>query len=138
MFSAHYNIFQPNFVILLLLKGSFWEFGFFVWICLNQKLVYKENCLLTCMIAKLLLTKFNGQILILEAISQIWTDISNIVSGGSHVPVYCKHYPTIRISGQIWYPVHPNGMYLPVLLRLHDIAPGHLNVIVVVTNNKLT
>ena len=29
IFSAHYNIFQPNFGILLLLKGSFQEFGFF-------------------------------------------------------------------------------------------------------------
>ncbi len=29
MFSTHYNIFKLNFGILLLLKGSFWEFGFF-------------------------------------------------------------------------------------------------------------
>ncbi len=28
IFSTHYNIFQPNFGILLLLKGSFREFGF--------------------------------------------------------------------------------------------------------------
>ncbi len=40
IFSAHYNIFQPNFGILLLLKGSFREFRFFVWICLDQELVY--------------------------------------------------------------------------------------------------
>ncbi len=55
MFSAHYTIFQPNFGILLLLKGSFLGIWFFfVWICLDQKLVYtgKENCLLTRMIAK--------------------------------------------------------------------------------------
>ena len=31
----HYNIFQPNFRILLLLKGSFREFRFY---CLDQKL----------------------------------------------------------------------------------------------------
>ncbi len=29
IFSAHYNIFQPKFGILLLLKGSFQEFVFF-------------------------------------------------------------------------------------------------------------
>ncbi len=26
--ATHYNIFQPNFGILLLLKGSFWKFRF--------------------------------------------------------------------------------------------------------------
>ena len=43
IFSTHYNIFQPNFGILLLFKGSFRECSFF----LEQKLVYKENCLLS-------------------------------------------------------------------------------------------
>ncbi len=38
IFSAHYNIFQPKFGILLLLKGSFQEFVFFVWICLDKKI----------------------------------------------------------------------------------------------------
>ena len=33
---THYNIFQPNFGILLLLKGSSWKFRFY---CLDQKLV---------------------------------------------------------------------------------------------------
>ena len=31
---------RPNFVLLLLLKGCFREFRFFVWICLDQKLIY--------------------------------------------------------------------------------------------------
>ncbi len=44
IFYVHYNIFQPNFGILLLLKGSFEELVFFVWICLDKKLVYKRNC----------------------------------------------------------------------------------------------
>ncbi len=43
IFSTHYNIFQQNFGILLLLKGSFREFRFY---CLDQKLVYNANCLL--------------------------------------------------------------------------------------------
>ena len=40
IFSTRYNIFQPNFGILLLLKGSFREFRFY---CLYQKLVYNAN-----------------------------------------------------------------------------------------------
>ena len=35
---------STNFGILLLLKGSFREFRFFIWICLDQKLVYNANC----------------------------------------------------------------------------------------------
>ena len=34
IFPTHYNIFQPNFGILLLLKGSFREFRFY---CPNKK-----------------------------------------------------------------------------------------------------
>ncbi len=41
IFSAHYNIFQPNIRILLRLEGSFREFCFY---CLDQKLVYNGNC----------------------------------------------------------------------------------------------
>ncbi len=44
--SLFYNISRPNFGILLLLKSSFQEFRFFVWICLDQKLIYNANCLL--------------------------------------------------------------------------------------------
>ncbi len=40
-FPTHYNIFQPNFGILLLSKGSFREFRCY---CLDQKLVYNGNC----------------------------------------------------------------------------------------------
>ena len=42
-FRIFYNIFPPNFGILLLLKGSFREFLFFAWIWLDQKLVYNAN-----------------------------------------------------------------------------------------------
>ena len=45
-YSLIHYIYQPNFGILLLLKGSFRERSFLVGICLEQKLVYKENCLL--------------------------------------------------------------------------------------------
>ena len=41
MSSTHYNIPQPNFGILLPLKGPFREFRFY---CLDQKLVYNANC----------------------------------------------------------------------------------------------
>ncbi len=41
IFSTHYNIFQPNFGILLPSKGSFWEFRFY---CQDQNLVYNTNC----------------------------------------------------------------------------------------------
>ncbi len=43
IFCVFYNILRPNFGILLLLKGSFWEYRFFVWIYLDQKLVYNAN-----------------------------------------------------------------------------------------------
>ncbi len=36
------NISSPNFGILLLLKGFFREFCFFVWICLDKKLVIMQ------------------------------------------------------------------------------------------------
>ena len=42
--SVFYNISRPNFGILLLLKGSFREFCFFVLICPDPKLVYDANC----------------------------------------------------------------------------------------------
>ena len=35
VFSVIYNISPPNFGILRLLKGSFREFRFFVWICVD-------------------------------------------------------------------------------------------------------
>ncbi len=38
-----FDIFQPNFGILLLLKGSSREFRYFLWICLYKKLVYNAN-----------------------------------------------------------------------------------------------
>ena len=41
VFSVFYNIFQPNFGILLLLEGSFPEISL---ICLDKKLVYNANC----------------------------------------------------------------------------------------------
>ena len=43
MLSTHYNIFQLNFGILLLLKGSFREFR---GVLLDQTLVYNANCTL--------------------------------------------------------------------------------------------
>ena len=46
-FSAHYNIFQQNFGILILLKGSCQEFGFFFWICPDKKIsLYGELSIL--------------------------------------------------------------------------------------------
>ena len=46
IFSVFHKISRPNFGILLLLEGSFGQFGIF-WICLDQKLVYNGNCPLT-------------------------------------------------------------------------------------------
>ena len=43
IFSAFYNISQPNFAILLILVCSFREYTFF---CQVKKLVYNRNCLL--------------------------------------------------------------------------------------------
>jgi hypothetical protein len=43
MFSAFYNISEPNFAILLILVCSFQEYTFFAKI---KKLVYNGNCLL--------------------------------------------------------------------------------------------
>jgi hypothetical protein len=43
IFSAFYNISQPNIAILLILVCSFWEYTFF---CQDKKLVYNGNCLL--------------------------------------------------------------------------------------------
>ncbi len=46
IFPVFYNISPLNFGILLLLKGKkvFPGTSFFVWICLDQKLVYYANC----------------------------------------------------------------------------------------------
>jgi hypothetical protein len=43
IFSAFYNILQPNFAILLMLVCSFREYTFF---CQDKNLVYNGNCLL--------------------------------------------------------------------------------------------
>ncbi len=43
-FSVFHSISRPNFGILLPLNGSFREFRFFAWVCLDKKSVYNANC----------------------------------------------------------------------------------------------
>jgi hypothetical protein len=44
IFSVFYNISRPNFVILLLLKGSFRNFVFCLDLPIDKKIVYNANC----------------------------------------------------------------------------------------------